>query len=220
MTRLDFKDPEIRANFEGGLKMVSEGLRHLRDVLGAESPADNFFIREAAICHHLELVQVGDRWSTDARSDKGEEIEIKSTRLVKPNATMQFPTSRNVSEAVIGRFREADWWAFGVFDVYEQLIALYKVDADRMAPLIDEIDEKRLAAERDPTKKELNNPKLAFSKIRPLAERIYLDEENYEEVVTKKGASKILRKPGAPPAAPEAEEVPTAPSLLDWQDSA
>lgn len=70
---------------------------------------------------------------------------------------MQFPTSRNVSGTVIRHLREADWWAFGVFNVHEQLFALFKVDAkETKRPSIDEIDAKRLAAEADPKKKELD----------------------------------------------------------------
>jgi hypothetical protein len=182
--------------------MVQDAFRHLRDVLGADSPADNFFIREATICAQLGLVQVGDRWSTDARSNIGEEIEIKSTRFT--GRGISFPTSRNVSATVIRRFREADWWAFGLFDVYEELIALYRVDADKMQPLIDELDRKRIAAEADPDRKELNNPKLPFSKIRPLASepRLYFDSEHYDEVRTSNGSYKIVRKPSAPPEAP------------------
>jgi hypothetical protein len=176
------------------------------------APPTAFFIREAAICHRLRLVQVGDRWSTDARSSEGEDIEIKSTRLAQPDQRMQFPTSRNVSETVIRRFREADWWAFGVFNVYEQLIALFKVDAKDMRPLIDEIDAKRLAAAADPSKKELNNPKFSYSKIRRIAEPLFFDDENYEEQTTKRGARLILPKPSAPPIPPTeaaaAEEAP------------
>jgi hypothetical protein len=224
--RLDFNDDETRAAFEEGMRMVSEGLRHLRDVLGADSPADNFFIREAAICHKLRLVQVGDRWSTDARSSEGEDIEIKSTRLARPGQRMQFPTSRNVSETVIRRFREADWWAFGVFNVYEQLIALFRVDAKDMRPLIDEIDAKRRAAEADPKKKELNNPKLAYSKIRRIAKPRFFDDENYKEQTTRGGARMILPKPSAPPVPPTevaaAEDTPvtTQPMLFGGDESA
>src|SRR5438105_2959379 len=124
---LDFSDPLVVERFEEGKRLIREAFRHLRDVLGADSPADNFFLREATVCAQPGLVQVGDRWSTDARSNAGEDIEIKSTRLV--SGSTQFPTSRNVSETVIRRFREAHWWAFGVFDVYEELIALYRVNA-------------------------------------------------------------------------------------------
>jgi hypothetical protein len=224
--RLDFNDDETRAAFEEGMRMVSEGLRHLRDVLGADSPADNFFIREAAICHFLRLVQVGDRWSTDARSSQGEDIEIKSTRLARPDQPIQFPTSRNVSDTVIRRFRDADWWAFGVFNAYERPIAIFKVTAEDMRPLIDEIDAKRLAAEADPRKKELNNPKLAYSKIRRIAEPIFFDDENYEDYLTKGGAWKILPKPSAPPIPPTevaaAEDAPvtTQPMLFGGGESA
>lgn len=225
MSRLDFNDDATRAAFEEGMRMVSEGLRHLRDVLGADSPADNFFIREAAICNYLRLVQVGDRWSTDARSSEGEAIEIKSTRLARPDQQMQFPTSRNVSETVIRRFREADWWAFGVFNVYEQLIALFRVDAKEMKPLIDEIDAKRLAAEADPMKKELNNPKLSYSKIRRIATAIFFDDESYEDHTTKGGARKILPKEPAPPIPPpdveaaEGASREAQPDLFDGEDA-
>lgn len=197
---LDFSDPGVVAKFEEGKRLIREAFRHLRDVLGADSPADNFFLREATICARLGLVQVGDRWSTDARSQQGEDIEIKSTRL-DSRATMQFPTSRNVSATVIDRFRDADWWAFGVFDVYEDLIALYRVDADKMAPIIDALDVKRLAAEADSNKRELNNPKIPFNLMRSLAHEppLYFDGANYDEVRTARGTYKIVPKPSAPP---------------------
>jgi hypothetical protein len=139
---------------------------------------------------------------------------------------MQFPTSRNVSETVIRRFREADWWTFGVFNVYEELIALFRVDAKDMRPLIDAIDAKRLAAEADPSKKELNNPRIAYSKIRRIAEPLFFDMKNYEDHTTKGGAWKILPKPSAPPippteiAATEDAPLATQPMLFGRDESA
>ncbi len=163
--------------------------------------------------------------ATRAAFEEGMGIEIKSTRLARPDQQMQFPTSRNVSETVIRRFREADWWAFGVFNVYEQLIAILRVDAKEMRPLIDEIDAKRLAAEADARKKELNNPKLSYSRIRRIATPIFFDDESYEDHTTKGGARRIAPKAPAPPIpASEVEAAESAPQeappeLFDSRDA-
>lgn len=122
---------------------------------------------------------VGERGGTDARSATGEEVEIKSTRLDK-RASINFPTSRYVSPTVIARFRAADWWAFGVFDLYEELVALYRVEKVDMKPLIDLLEQRMLAL-RAAGKAYQNNPKFSFAAIRPIATTLYFDATNYAE---------------------------------------
>jgi hypothetical protein len=176
---LDFLDPQRRESFLVAKELITAGYRILRDEVGADNPSDNAFLREATICARLGLVWVGDRGGTDARSSTGEEVEIKSTRLDK-RPTINFPTSRYVSPTVIERFRDADWWAFGVFDLYEELVALYRVDRAGMKPLVDLLEERMLAVSAA-GKAYQNNPKFAFSAIRPLAETLYFDAEHYVE---------------------------------------
>jgi hypothetical protein len=82
---------------------------------------------------------------------------------------------------VIDRFRAADWWLFAVFDVYEEMVGLYRVERDAMAPLIDLLEQRmqnriaqNLALE--------NNPKFPFRAIRPrVSQVLYFDNTNYEE---------------------------------------
>lgn len=176
---LDFSDPERRERLLTARALVTEGYRILRDDIGADNPADNAFLREATVCAHAGLTWIGDRGGTDARSPSGDEVEIKSTRL-DGRRSIQFPTSRYVSPTVIARFRAADWWAFAIFDVYEGLVALYRVERADMQPLIDALQRKmdtRVAAGR-PLE---NNPKLPFRVIRPLASTLYLDHDRYVE---------------------------------------
>jgi hypothetical protein len=176
---LDFSDPRRRERFLAAKNRITGGYRILRDEVGADNPADNAFLREATICAAEGLVWVGDRSGTDARSAVGEEVEIKSTRL-DGRAGINFPTSRYVSPTVIARFRAADWWAFGVFDLYEELIALYRVEQADMKTLLDVL-ERRMLELSAAGKAYQNNPKLAFSAIRPLARVLYLDTASYSE---------------------------------------
>ncbi|MCL4291159.1 MAG: hypothetical protein KJ051_12905 [Thermoleophilia bacterium] len=176
---LDFSDATLRARLLAAQTLITDGYRILRDEVGADNPADNAFLREATICAHQHLIWVGDRGGTDARSPNGEEVEIKSTRL-DGRPSIQFPTSRYVSPTVIERFRAADWFAFGVFDLYESMVALYRVDQVAMNPLISGLEETmrlRLSQGR-PLQ---NNPKFPFARIRPIARRLYFDDVNYLE---------------------------------------
>jgi hypothetical protein len=176
---LDFSDQARRKSLFAARNLVTQGYRILRDQVGADNPADNAFLREATVCAHQGLIWIGDRGGTDARSMSGEEVEIKSTRL-DTRSTIQFPTSRYVSETVIDRFRGADWWAFGIFDVYEEMVALYRVEHDDMEPLIDVLEQKmkvRLAAGLALE----NNPKFPLNAIRPLASTLHFDKKNYAE---------------------------------------
>lgn len=176
---LDFVDANRRARFVAAKKLITDGYRILRDEVGADNPADNAFLREATICAIEGLTWVGERGGTDARSPTGEEVEIKSTRL-DDRASINFPTSRYVSPTVIERFRAADWWAFGVFDLYEELVALYRAERGDMKPLID-ILEDRMKALQAAGRPYQNNPKFSFSAVRSIASTIYLDTGRYVE---------------------------------------
>ncbi len=177
---LDFADSERTRHFERARELITQGYRILRDDVGADNPADNAFLREATICAHQHLVWLADRGGSDARSHVGAEVEIKSTRL-DSRSTIAFPTSRYVSKTVIARFRSADWWAFGIFDRYESLVALYRVDQFKMRPLIDHLEQKmksRMALDQALE----NNPKFPFALIRERASVLYFDSESYREV--------------------------------------
>jgi hypothetical protein len=80
---------------------------------------------------------------------------------------------------VIDRFRAADWFAFAIFDLYEELVALYRVDRQAMKPLIDALEREMLS--RQNAGKPYNNPHWALSLIRPIATLLYLDAEHFEE---------------------------------------
>ena len=182
---LDFGNIRRREQFATARNLITSGYRILRDDVGVDNPADNAFLREATICAHQGLIWIADRGGTDARTKAGKEVEIKSTRL-DGRPTIAFPTSRYVSQTVIDRFRAADWWAFGVFDVYEKLVAIYRTEFHQMKPIIDELERKmhNRASERRPRE---NNPKITFANIRPLASMLYFDELNYLEVQTARG---------------------------------
>lgn len=179
MKELDFSDPTRRAKFLAAKRLITDGYRTMRDEVGVDNPADNAFLREATICAAEGLTWIGDRGGTDARGAAGEEVEIKSTRLDN-RASINFPTSRYVSPTVIARFRAADWFAFGVFDLYEELIALYRVEKADMAPLIDVLERKMRAREaaRQPYE---NNPKFSYASVRSVARTLYFDTSNYSE---------------------------------------
>ena len=196
---IDFSDEFRRERLLAAHRLVTQGYRILRDEIGADNPGDNAFLREATICAIAGLIWIGDRGGTDAQSPTGEEVEIKSTRL-DARSTVAFPTSRYVSQTVVDRFRAADWWAFGIFDLYESLIAAYRVERDAMAPLIDVLEGKlhmRLAAGQGLQ----NNPKFPLRAIRPLASQVlFFDAENYEEQDTDRGWRIVPRVGGTSPA--------------------
>lgn len=170
-TEIDFTDPDRQKALERAKELIVSGYRILRDEVGADNPADNAFLREARICAKAGVIWVGDRGGADGRTEDGDEVEIKSTRL-DARPSIQFPTSRYVSPTVIDRFREATFWLFGVFDLYEELIAIYRVEGYDMARLIDALERRmqRRAAEGLALE---NNPKLPFSDIYPMAVRIF-----------------------------------------------
>lgn len=99
---------------------------------------------------------------------------------------MQFPTSRYVSQTVLDRFREAAWWVFGVFNRYEELIALYRVEAAEMRTIVDEL-ERRMQQRQGEGKPLENNPKIALNAIRPDAQRLYLDGRHREREDSRRG---------------------------------
>lgn len=179
-TEIDFTDPARQDALERAKDLIVAGYRILRDDVGADNPADNAFLREARICAKAGVIWVGDRGGADGRTEDGDEVEIKSTRL-DARPSIQFPTSRYVSPTVIARFRAATFWLFGAFDVYEELIAIYRVEAEDMAELIDVLEGtmKQRAAEGLPLQ---NNPKLPFSAVYPMARRLFMhpDFAEYE----------------------------------------
>jgi hypothetical protein len=170
---IDFTNPVRRAALEEARELIVSGYRILRDEVGADNPSDNAFLREAYVCAAAGIVWVGDRGGADGRTVEGDEVEIKSTRL-DGRPSVQFPTSRYVSHTVIERFRRAAFWLFAIFDVYEELVALYQVDGADMCPLIDALDTRlrRLDAAGMALQ---NNPKIPFSAIRPVAQMLYLN---------------------------------------------
>lgn len=190
---LDFADDDRRRQFLAAKKLITDGYRILRDDVGVDNPADNAFLREATICAAQGLVWVGDRGGTDARTPTGEEVEIKSTRL-DDRATIAFPTSRYVSPTVIARFRAADWFAFGVFDLYEELIALYRVEKMNMAPLIDVLEQKMLVRQAAGQAYE-NNPKFSYASVRRVAQALYFDAANYTERRSDNRCAIVKRRP-------------------------
>ncbi len=147
--------------------------------------ADNAFLREARACARAGVIWVSDRGGADGRTIDHEEVEIKSTRL-DGRLTIQFPTSRYVSPTVIGRFRQAAYWLFAVFDVYEELIGLYRVEAASMKGFIDLL-ESRMTQRAAQGQALENNPKIGFTSIFPAAERLYLHSDYLEVDHPKRG---------------------------------
>lgn len=177
-TEIDFTQRRLREALARAKDLIVEGYRILRDEVGVDNPADNAFLREARVCAVANVIWTGERGGADARTEDEDEVEIKSTRLDQ-RPTIQFPTSRYVSPTVIARFREATFWLFGVFDVYEELTAVYRVEAEGMAELIDEL-ERRMRQRQSQGLALENNPKLRFSVIRPKATPLFLHPDFVE----------------------------------------
>jgi hypothetical protein len=175
---IDFTNRRLQRALERAKDLIVDGYRILRDEVGADNPADNAFLREARICAEAGVIWVGDRGGADGRTTAGDEVEIKSTRL-DARPSIQFPTSRYVSPTVITRFRAAKFWLFGIFDVYEELIAIYRVEAKDMAPLIAALERtlKQRAAQGQAL---ANNPKIPYAAIQPHARRLFLHKDFVE----------------------------------------
>jgi len=188
---IDFADPARRAALEEARKLIIAGYRILRDDVGADNPSDNAFLREARVCALARIVWVGDRGGADGRTPHGEEVEIKSTRL-DGRSSLNFPTSRYVSRTVIDRFRRATYWLFAIFDVYEELVAVYRVDAPDMRPLIDALEE-RLARSEAARLALQNNPKFSFTSVRRVAQPIYLHAD-FTEQLRPRGGWTLVRE--------------------------
>jgi Restriction endonuclease PvuII len=175
---LDFTDPERQRRLARAHDLIVDAYPSLVDDVGVDNPADNQVLREATICARLGLIWTGERGGVDARDPDGQEVEIKTTRL-DPRRGISFPTSRYVSQTVIDRFRTAGWWVFGVFSRYEELVALYRVDATHMEPILDRLE--RGMRERQMEGRPLqNNPKIPLREVRPGAQRLYLDSRHRE----------------------------------------
>lgn len=165
--------------------LISDAYRILCDEVGVKNPADNQFLREATICARIGLVWTGERGGVDALDPEGREVEIKTTR-VEGSRRVQFPTSRYVSQTVLDRFRDAASWVFGVFNRYEELIALYRVEAKEMQPIIDDL-ERRMRQRQSQGRPLENNPKIALNAIRGDARRLYLDGRHGEREDPRRG---------------------------------
>src|SRR5213592_2198109 len=137
---LDFTDPDRQRQLAKAHDLISDAYRILCDEVGVTNPADNQFLREATICARIGLVWTGERGGIDALDPDGDEVEIKTTRLSERG--VMFPTSRYVSQTVIDRFRDANWWIFGVFNRYEELVALYRVESDAMKSIVDDLEQR------------------------------------------------------------------------------
>jgi hypothetical protein len=182
---LDFTDPERQRRLARAHDLIVDAYRILVDDVGVGNPADNQVLREATICARLGLVWTGDRGGVDALDPDGQEVEIKTTRLDAPKR-INFPTSRYVSQTVIDRFRDAGWWVFGVFNRYEELVALYRVDAAHMEPVIDQLEQRMLDRQAKGQPLE-NNPKTPLNSVRSNAQRLYLDGRYAEREDPKRG---------------------------------
>lgn len=178
--RIDFSDAERRKKFATAKRAVTDAYRVMRTEVGVDNPSDNAFLREATICASQALIWMGDRGGVDATTAAGNEVEIKSTRLDE-RPTIAFPTSRYVSPTVIARFRAAEWFLFGVFDLYEEMVGLYRVDRGAMSPLIDVLETKMRAREAAGRPYE-NNPKFSFHAVRSAATVLEFDAKSYEEL--------------------------------------
>ncbi|MBF6619852.1 MAG: hypothetical protein ITG02_06430 [Patulibacter sp.] len=171
--------------------MITAAYEILADEVGAPNPSDNAFLREAMICVQAELIWQGDRGGIDAIDPyTGEEVEIKSTKLVDGGA-LQFPTSRAISPTVIARFRDAGYWLFGVFDNFSNLAILYKVSGTHMVAKIDLLEQKMFAraAAKQPLE---NNPKTTLDSIRAHATVVFVGD-GYEEYELAPGRWRIRR---------------------------
>lgn len=188
---IDFTKRGSQDELERAKDLILAGYRMLRDELGVDNPADNAFLREARVCAIAKIVWTGDRGGADARTEDDQQVEIKSTRLDR-RPSIQFPTSRYVSPTVIARFRTAAFWLFGVFDVYEELVAVYRVGADAMQEQVDEL-ERRMKHREAQGKALENNPKLPFSVIRPKAARLFLHPD-FEELRHQARGATIQRR--------------------------
>jgi Restriction endonuclease PvuII len=175
---IDFSNRNCQRTLDRATELILAGYRILRDEVGVDNPADNAFLREARVCAIAGVIWVGDRGGADGRTVHGDEVEIKSTRL-DGRPSIQFPTSRYVSPTVIARFRQATFWLFAIFDVYEVLIGVYRVEAFSMAEMIAALEEKmRLRAKKGLSLE--NNPKIPFAAIFPAAQRLYLHADFIE----------------------------------------
>jgi hypothetical protein len=188
---LDFTDPERQRRLARAHDLIVDAYRILVDEVGVGNPADNQVLRETTICARLGLVWTGQRGGVDALDPDDQEVEIKTTRL--GSGRISFPTSRYVSQTVIDRFRDAGWWVFGIFNRYEDLVALYRADARHMEPIIDELEQRMRDREAHGQPLQ-NNPKIPLYAVRPNAQRLYLDSR-YNEREDSRGGWVIDQRP-------------------------
>ncbi|HMJ02156.1 MAG TPA: hypothetical protein VK506_04390 [Conexibacter sp.] len=182
---IDFTDPRCREALERARKQILAGYRVLRDEVGVDKPSDNAFLREAQACAQASIIWVSDRGGADGRTHQGEEVEIKSTRL-DTRRSINFPTSRYVSPTVITRFRQAHFWLFAIFDVYEELAGLYRVEGNDMRDIIDHLELRMQQCQANDVALP-NNPKIPFTWIRPFATRLFLNPELVEFQQARRG---------------------------------
>ncbi len=127
------------------------------------------------MCEKMGWVWHGERGGIDAKTPSGEECELKATLFKgKP---VSWSTSRDISDTVLTRWRDAEYWLFGVFDVFEDLIVLYCVPRRKMEPILEKYG--RDMAEKHGSNKRLANPHVSIKEIRPLADLVFL-ADGYE----------------------------------------
>ena len=143
------------------------------------NPFDNNFIREIIICKQAGLLWNPGRGETDAVSQDDEQYELKSTDI-KYGRTPSWPTSREVTATVLAAFRAMDFFAFAVFDGI-QLLALYRVPSEALAPVFADLDAKLEA--KTQLGRNLNNPKIPWRRVKPFAETLLLDPRFSEPAV-------------------------------------
>ena len=159
--------------------MMRSAYEILATEVGAPNPSDNAFLREALICAEAGLIWQSDRGGIDALDPHtGEEVEIKSTKLVEGSA-IKFTTSRALSPTVIERFLNAGYWLFGVFDNFSNMAIVYRVEAAGMVPTIAALTEKMERGARA-GRPLVNNPKTTLNSIRPVAS-VHFQSPDFEE---------------------------------------
>lgn len=134
---------------------------------------DNNLIREVIICRQAGLRKSLGRGETDALGRDGStRYELKSTDLKFVRSAPMWPTSREVTATVLAAFRSMDFFLFAVFRGID-LLALFRASAGGLEPFFSELEEK--VAAKQGAGRNLNNPKIPWRVIEPVAETLLLD---------------------------------------------
>lgn len=134
---------------------------------------DNNLVREVIICRQADLLKNMGRGETDAygRHDNAQ-YELKSTDIRNVKSSPSWPTSREVTPTVLAAFRSMDAFLFGVFHGID-LLALFRARPVDLEPFFADLERKLNA--RTGAGKNLNNPKIPWSVIEPVCERLLID---------------------------------------------